>query len=131
MWLHLVLVVARDLCCITWDLCCGAQPLWLRCMQSLFVACSLPSCGAGLQSTWASVVAVYRLRCFMAWDLSSPTRDLTCIPCIARWILNYWTTREIPHLINLGGLFLSTCRDLFISSVVFHSMDITVLNSLT
>ena len=31
------------------------------------------------------------------WDLSSPTRDQTCIPCIARWILNHWTTREVPY----------------------------------
>ena len=34
------------------------------------------------------------------WDLSSPTRDWTCVPCIARWILNHWATREVP------GLFL-------------------------
>ena len=84
----------------------------------------------GLQSTWASVVAVSRLSCFTAWDLSSPTRDLTCVLCIARWILSNWTTREIPHLIYLGGLFLSTCRGLLISSVVSHCMDITILNSL-
>ena len=29
------------------------------------------------------------------WDLSSPTRDQTCIPCIGRWSLNHWTTREV------------------------------------
>ena len=28
------------------------------------------------------------------WDLSSLTRGQTHIPCIARWILNPWTTRE-------------------------------------
>ena len=28
------------------------------------------------------------------WDLSSPTRDRTHIPCIAGWIVNYWTTRK-------------------------------------
>ena len=27
-------------------------------------------------------------------DLSSLTRDHTCVPCIARWILNHWTTGE-------------------------------------
>ena len=31
-------------------------------------------------------------------DLSSLTRDWTCVPCIARWILNHWTTREVPGL---------------------------------
>ena len=28
------------------------------------------------------------------WDLSSPTRDSTLIPCIGRWILNHWTPRK-------------------------------------
>ena len=30
------------------------------------------------------------------WDLSSLTRDWTCVPCIAKWILNCWTTAEAP-----------------------------------
>ena len=30
------------------------------------------------------------------WDLSSPTRDQTCVPCIGRQILYHWTTREVP-----------------------------------
>ena len=30
------------------------------------------------------------------WDLSSWTRDQTCVPCIARQILNPWTTRDVP-----------------------------------
>ena len=29
------------------------------------------------------------------WDLSSLTRDGTHMPCIARWILNHWITREV------------------------------------
>ena len=32
------------------------------------------------------------------WDLSSLTRDQTCILCIGRWILNHWTTRGVPSL---------------------------------
>ena len=28
------------------------------------------------------------------WDLSSPTRDETWVPCIGRQILNHWTTRK-------------------------------------
>ena len=32
------------------------------------------------------------------WDLSSPTRDRTLIPCIGRRSLNHWTTREVPSL---------------------------------
>ena len=30
------------------------------------------------------------------WDLSSPARDWTHTPCIGRWGLNHWTTREVP-----------------------------------
>ena len=30
------------------------------------------------------------------WDLSSLTGDQTHVPCIARQILNHWTTREVP-----------------------------------
>ena len=30
------------------------------------------------------------------WDLSSPTRNQTPIPCTGRQHLNYWSTREVP-----------------------------------
>ena len=30
------------------------------------------------------------------WGLSSLTRGRTHVPCIARWILNPWTTKEVP-----------------------------------
>ena len=30
------------------------------------------------------------------WDLSSLTSNQTCAPCIGRWSLNQWTTREGP-----------------------------------
>ena len=33
------------------------------------------------------------------WDLSFPTRDQTHTPYFGRWILNYWTAREVPHLL--------------------------------
>lgn len=29
------------------------------------------------------------------WDLSSQTRDWTLTPCVVRWGLNHWTTREV------------------------------------
>ena len=35
------------------------------------------------------------------WDLSSPTRDQICIPCIGRWILNHWPTGEVPEILTL------------------------------
>ena len=34
---------------------------------------------------------------FGTWDLHSLTRDRTRILCIARWILNHWTTSEVPR----------------------------------
>ena len=30
------------------------------------------------------------------WKLNSPTSDWTHITCIIKWILNHWTTREVP-----------------------------------
>ena len=32
------------------------------------------------------------------WDPSSLTKDRAQVPCIARWILSHWTTREIPKV---------------------------------
>ena len=37
------------------------------------------------------------------WGLSSLARNQTHIPCPARWILNHWTTREIPIFAFLNG----------------------------
>ena len=50
--------------------------------------------------------------CYEAY-LSCPTRDRTCTPCIGRWNLNHWTTREVPNFylflittfINLKSVF--------------------------
>ena len=30
------------------------------------------------------------------WNLSSSTKDWNQVPCIVRWILNHWITREVP-----------------------------------
>ena len=29
---------------------------------------------------------------------SSQIRDQTQVPCVGRWILNHWTTREVPRM---------------------------------
>ena len=44
----------------------------------------------------SSLFAELRLICPDVWDLCSLTRDCTHVPCIARRILNFWTTREAP-----------------------------------
>ena len=42
-----------------------------------------------------SVLVAYRPGCPMACgNISFPTRDRSLIPCIARWILNYWTDHQ-------------------------------------
>ena len=35
------------------------------------------------------------------WDLSSPARDWTGVPCIGKQFLNHWTTREVPVTVDL------------------------------
>lgn len=35
------------------------------------------------------------------WDLSSPIRDGTIIPCIGRQSLKHWTTKEVPQYLDL------------------------------
>ena len=53
------------------------------------------SCGAQALGAWASGVSA----CLVALRHvgSSWTRDRTSVPCIARWILNHWTTGEPWH----------------------------------
>ena len=44
----------------------------------------------------------------------SQTKDQTPVPCIGRWILNHWTTREEPCLVMFLNYF---CKDCFPSCV--------------
>ena len=53
----------------------------------------IPAHGLSSHRAWAQLF-------HSMWDLSSPTRDQTCISCIARQILNHWTTREVPILLK-------------------------------
>ena len=56
--------------------------------------------GSSLQHTSSLVViAAHRLSCPATCGISvpHPTRNQTCVPCIGRWILNHWTTREVPY----------------------------------
>ena len=38
------------------------------------------------------------------WDLGSPARDQTHVPCIGRQILSHWTTREEESLPSVHTL---------------------------
>ena len=52
-------------------------------------------CRARALGAWASVVVAHGLSCSRHVG-SSGTRARTPVPCIGRWILNHWATREVP-----------------------------------
>ena len=61
-------------------------------------------CGPFLKSLlnllqYCFCVYILLFRPWGTWDLNSLTRDQTCTPCIGRWCLNNWTTREVPILL--------------------------------
>ena len=65
---------------------------WLHHVWSFVAEHRLPGCGhVQVQLLWyVGPAAPWHV------DLSSPSRDWTCVPCITRQILNLWTTREAP-----------------------------------
>ena len=70
---------------------------WLH--QVLVAGCRIfvASCGNFGSGGWAQELQYAGLvTAWCMWAPSSLTRDQTHIPRIARWILNHWTTREVP-----------------------------------
>ena len=51
-------------------------------------------------------------------DVSSPTGDLTFIPCVGRQILNHWSTRDIRIRCKYQSSHLLTWNSLSISSLL-------------
>ena len=110
-----------DLLCCTWAFSsCGEWGL-------LFVAvCGLLIVVASLVArVWAlghrlSSGGAWSQLLHSMWNLSSPARDQTRIPCIGRCILNHWTSREFPAL----ALFLSTMAflQIYVSSHIHLCM---------
>ena len=43
------------------------------------------------------------------WDLSSLTWDQTCTPCVERWSLNRWATREVLRLFSSFYCWIAYC----------------------
>ena len=69
----------------------------LAAAHRIFVlAHGLPSCGSWAPECKGSVVVA-------CVGSSVPDRDWTCVPHIARWILNHWITREAPREEFLKG----------------------------
>ena len=56
---------------------------------------------------WYNIASIYALIFWPwgMWDLYSPTRDRTCIPCIGWRSLNHWTTRKAPILLSYCEYF--------------------------
>ena len=85
---------------------CGARGLLLVAVHTLFIAmASLAE--HTLQGTWAQswltlgsralAQELWSMGLVAPWHVgSSQIRDQTCVPCIARQILNHWTIREAP-----------------------------------
>ena len=92
--------------------CVGSQLHHVGSSVAVVARGLLSSCGAqapehsGLCSLWhvGSLVEARKLSSCGAraslprglWDLSSPTRDRTRVPCIGRRILYHCTAREVP-----------------------------------
>ena len=67
--------------------CCAAQALEHE---------GFSSCSSWAQQLWCMGLAA-------PWQVkSSQTRNQTRVPCIGTWILNHWTTGEIPFLFHLN-----------------------------
>ena len=61
--------------------------------------------------------------CLVFWpqdmcDLSYPTRDRTCTPCIGRWSLSHWTSREVSYSEVLGTSMALPCPPVTSCSVL-------------
>ena len=86
--------------------CCLFIIIIIILILTYLFGCVSFSCSISLLCQAGSFVVVHRLSSCGAqaslrlsmWDPSSATRDLACIPCLARQILNHWTTKEVPTL---------------------------------
>ena len=78
--------------------CAGFWLGWLLLLQSTGsrVRTDFSSCGPwALDSSLNSLV--HRGLADPRHVRSSGTRDRTRVPCLGRWVLNHWTTREVPR----------------------------------
>ena len=109
-WLRSVFVAVGGLCLVA-----AIRGYSIVMGWGLLIVLSSLVAESWLQSMWASVVVAHRLGSCSSWALegghqylwhigfvapwhvgSSLIRDRTCNHCIGNWVLNHWTTREIP-----------------------------------
>jgi len=90
----LFFLAALDLhCCSQAFSSCGKWGLLSRCGTRVSHCSGFSCCRIQVQghvgSVWnTGLVALRHMG-------SSRSRDQTCVPCIGRWIVNHWTTKEV------------------------------------
>ena len=92
--------------CLGFSCCTGS-----RCMGSAGAALRL-------QVTWVSVVVAHKLSCpEVCGVISFRTKNRTRVACLARQILNHWTTRKLPPLffmlLNTFGQMRKSLQGIF------------------
>ena len=84
--------------------------------HGLHMACGLCSC-----SSWGSRALAQQFWCrgLVVPQHVGPsrTRDLRGVPCIARWILNHWTTREVWHRFLMTSCHLTSHNNVLYNKV--------------
>ena len=75
--------------CGGWELLCSCGAQVSHCRARALECTGFSCCSSRAQWLWHEcLVAPKHVE-------SSRTRDWTHVPCIGRWILNHWTTREL------------------------------------
>ena len=65
------------------------------------------------------------------WDVSSPTRDWTCTPCIGRQGLKHWTTiLKYTNWIKLKTLICTISQPSFTSGLAGATQDLDILSNI-
>ena len=85
---------------------CGEQGLLSSCGAQASPCGGFSCCGARVLAVGPSVVYCMGLVALQPVG-SSQTRDQTRVPHVGRQILNHWTTRESPDVLNLNQVHLS------------------------
>ena len=92
---YLFILDALGLCCYVWASHCGG----------------FSGCRAQVQVLWCiCLIALQHVG-------SSQTRGWTYVPCIARWILNHWTTREVQGYGSIESKWKMSMKTIFPCSI--------------
>ena len=94
---------------VGWKVGSRIKPWMLTNTDLLFFKCFFfnVDCFKSLSWIYYSIISVLCFDFFghkACGTLSSLTRDWTHIPCIGRWSVNLWTTREVPNLLLIHCL---------------------------